>query len=53
VTDFLDEWKWYLVPISALVVGLGALLDRRRGRASDLGGLRHVGEDLADERSPD
>jgi membrane protein DedA with SNARE-associated domain len=53
VTDFLDEWKWYLVPISALVVGLGALLDRRRGRTTDLGGLRHVGEDLADERAPD
>src|SRR4051812_23027459 len=50
ITDFLDRWKWYLLVVSAVVVLVGMLIDRRRGR-SDLGGLRQVGEDLAD--SPD
>jgi membrane protein DedA with SNARE-associated domain len=50
VTDFLDRWKWYLLVVSAVVVLVGMFIDRRRGR-SDLGGLRQVGEDLAE--SPD
>lgn len=51
VTEFLDRWKWYLVILSALVVVGGALLDRRRGR-SELGGLRDLGDDLAEAPQP-
>jgi membrane protein DedA with SNARE-associated domain len=47
VTELLDRWKWYLLAISAVVVLGGALIDRRRGR-SELGGLRSLGEDLAE-----
>src|SRR6185295_3754200 len=47
VTEFLDRWKSYLLAISAVVVVGGALIDRRRGR-SKLGGLRGLGEDLAE-----
>jgi membrane protein DedA with SNARE-associated domain len=52
VTDFLDHWKWYLLVVSAVVVAVGAWLDRRRGR-SELGGLRRVGEDLAERTDVD
>jgi membrane protein DedA with SNARE-associated domain len=51
VTEFLDRWKWYLLVISAVVVVGGALIDRRRGR-SELGGLRGLGEDLAEPPEP-
>jgi membrane protein DedA with SNARE-associated domain len=51
VTQFLDRWKWYLLVISAVVVLGSTLIDRRRGR-SDLGGLRGIGEDLADQPEP-
>ena len=51
VTEFLDRWKWYLLVISAVVVVGGALIDRRRGR-SELGGLRNLGDDLAEPSEP-
>jgi hypothetical protein len=49
-TGWLDQWKWYILAGSALVVGLSLLSDRRRGR-SELGGLRHLGDDLSDGSS--
>ena len=51
VTEFLDRWKWYLLVVSAVVVVGGAVIDRRRGR-SELGGLRNLGDDLAEPSGP-
>jgi membrane protein DedA with SNARE-associated domain len=51
-TDLLDRWKWYLLAISAVIVGLTLLADRRRGR-SQLGGLRRIGQTLGADDEPD
>lgn len=50
-TGWLDQWKWWILAASALILVIGLLSDRRRGR-SDLSGLRHLGDDLSDESEP-
>lgn len=44
-TDFLDQWKWYLLAFSLVILVITLAGDRRRGR-SNLGGLRRVHDDL-------
>ncbi len=46
VTDFVGEYRWYVVAGSAALFALMFLADRRRGGPSELEALRHLDEEL-------
>jgi membrane protein DedA with SNARE-associated domain len=50
-TGFLDDWKWPLLAVSAVILVLGVARDRRAGRTA-IGGLLKVGEELSEAPPP-